>query len=304
MKTIYLKTLVEAAATGNLSRAADSLCITPSTASRRIKFLEDHYGCLLLDRSGSVLVPTEAGKLVVGKATEMLALENDVLVGLRGMELADEILFCCTNSFGIAHLPRIFAEFMTGNPDTAKLKFFFGQPDEIVKGLRDTSYNLAVFEHCVHCNCFSFDEFTTFSLPTDEVVFVSSPDLDIRAATLTVTELFRHTLYGQHEGSCASRFLASNLRSMGRDVAEFNSHVIVDDLHLIISAVLEGNGIACISRGVVEKHLASGRLLQHHVDGFVHTRKRTLAAVPGNKADSATTGLMKCILEYFSGQSG
>ncbi len=65
METVYLKTLVEAIATGSLSKAADSLCITPSTASRRIKFMEDHYGYSLLDRSGSKLVLTNAGKIVM-----------------------------------------------------------------------------------------------------------------------------------------------------------------------------------------------------------------------------------------------
>lgn len=300
METIYLKTLLEAVATGNLSRAAESLCITPSTASRRIKFMEDHYGYSLLDRSGPLLVPTAAGKMVAEKAAEILKLEIELQLSLKGMEQGDGILFCCTNSFGIAHLPRIFAEFMISNPDTSELKFYFGQPDDIVKGLREGSYNLAVFEHCIHCECFRFDEFATYSLPIDEVVFVSSPALGITAAQLKIDELFEYTLYGQSEECCASKFLVSNLRSLGRSVSEFSNHVIVDDLHMIITAVLEGNGIACISRVVVEKHLNTARLVQHHVDGFEHARKRTLAADPNKRSTPATKGLMNCILEYFN----
>ncbi len=302
METVYLKTLVETVATGNLSKAADGLCITPSTASRRIKFLEDHYGYSLLDRSGSILVPTEAGKLVADKAAAILSLENDLLTGLKSMEQCDGIFFCCTNSFGIAHLPQIFAELMAINPDTAKLKFNFDQPDNIVKGLRESCYNLAVFEHCIHCECFSSDEFTTYSLPNDEAVFVSSPTLSINAPQLTVDELFRYNLYGQNEGSCASKFLATNLRSLGRSVTEFNNHIIVDDLHMIINAVLAGNGIACISKGVVEKHLNSGRLVQHHVDGFVHARKRTLFTDLSKKLNPSTESLKKCILDYFQSE--
>ena len=299
METVYLKTLVEAVATGNLTKAADSLCITPSSASRRIKFMEDHYGYPLLDRSGSVLVPTEAGKLVVEKAARMLALENELLISLKVMEQGEGIFFCCTHSFGIAHLPRVFAEFMASNPDTAKLKFYFDQPDNIVQGLRENSYNLTVFEHCIHCECFSSDEFETYSLPNDEVVFVSSPGLGISSGELTIDELFEHTLYGQNEGSCASKFLATNLRLLGRNVGEFNHHVVVDDLHMIMNAVLQGNGIACLSRGVVEKHLDAGRLVQHHVDGFIHARKRTLAADKSKKSHPATESLKNCIIQYF-----
>lgn len=300
METVYLKTLIESVATGNLTRAADILCITPSTASRRIKFLEDQYGYPLLDRSGSILVPTEAGKFVADKAAAILALENELLAGLKNMEKCEGIFFCCTNSFGIAHLPLIFAEFMASNPDTSKLKFNFDQPDNIVKGLRENCYNLAVFEHCIHCECFSFDEFTTYPLPNDEVVFVSSPALAINSPKLTIDELLKHTLYGQNEASCSSKFLAANLRTLGRSVTEFNHHFIVDDLHMIIKAVLDGNGIACLSRGVVEKHLVSGRLVQHHVDKFEHDRKRTLATDLSKKTNPATECLKDCILDYFT----
>ena len=299
MNSTYLKTLVEAVAMGSISKAADSLCITPSAASRRIKFLEDHYGYPLLDRSGPLIVPTEAGKWVVKKALNVLDIENDLLIGLKGMERGEVVLFCCTNSFGIAHLPHVLADFMHTNPDTSKLKFYFDQPDNIVRELRKNIYNLAVFEHCIQCECFSFDEFATYSLPDDEMVFVSSPDLVITPSRTTIDVLCGHTLYGQNEGACASKFLATNLKSMKRSVNEFKNHIVVDDLHLIINSVLEGNGIACISQGVVEKHITAGRLIQHHVDSFIHARKRTLAANHGKLLNLSTKNLMDCIISYF-----
>lgn len=299
METIYLKTLVEAVNTGNLSRAAENLCITPSTASRRLKFMEEQYGHELLDRGGPVLIPTPAGDVVLQKAREILSIEQELLAGLKGLNQDNGIQFCCTNAFGIAHLPRIFAEFMTSNPDTSNLKFFFGQPDDIVKGLRGNNYTMAVFEHCLHCECFRSDEFATYELPKDEMIFVSSPRIAITPTQLTIDELYCHTLYGQNIENCTSKFLATNLRLMGRDISEFSSHVIVDDLHMIINAVLEGSGVACISRGVVEKHLASGRLVAHHVEGFEHQRKRTLAISPDKNSNPATKELMNCILDYF-----
>ncbi|OGT97638.1 MAG: LysR family transcriptional regulator [Geobacteraceae bacterium GWC2_48_7] len=300
MNSLYLKTLVETVATGSLSKAADNLFITPSAASRRIKYLEDHYGYSLLDRSGPLLVPTEAGKWVIDKALNLLEIENDLLIGLKGIERMGGVLFCCTNSFGIAHLPRVLEVFMHDNPDTTNLKFYFDQPDNIVKGLRKNVYNLAVFEHCIHCECFSFDEFTTYRLSDDEVVFISSPDLGINSANTTMDVLFKHTLYGQNESACASKFLASNLKSMGRRLDEFKNVIVVDDLHLIINSVLTGNGIACISKGVVEKHINAGRLVQHHVEGFTHARKRTLATNQSKSLNLATGSLKGCIISYFS----
>lgn len=299
MKLIYLKTLVEAVGSGNLSKAADNLCITPSAVSRRIKYLEDYYGYSLLDRSGPLLVATEAGKWVADKALEMLDMENELLIGLKRIERMGGVLFCCTNSFGIAHLPLVLEAFMLDNPDTNKLRFYFDQPDNIVRGLRKNIYNMAVFEHCIQCECFNFNEFKTYPLPEDEVVFISSPELGINATDTTMDALFEYTLYAQNEGACGSKFLSNNLKSMGRSLDEFRNIVIVDDLHLIISAILAGNGIACISKGVVKKHIDAGHLKQHHVNGFIHARKRTLATNLTMELNPSTEGLKKCIVSYF-----
>lgn len=297
MESIYLKTLVETVATGSLSKAADNLCITPSAASRRIKFLEDQYGYPLLDRSGSPLVPTAAGKWVVDKALGMLEIENELLAGLKGMGQREGVVFCSTHAFGIAHLPKVLADFMLFNPDTSDLKFFFDQPDDIVKGLRENIYDLAVIEHC---ECFDFDEFATYPLPNDEVVFISSPHLGIGPVDTTIDMLFEHTLYSRNEGCCASKFLDMNLKSVGRNSNEFSHRIIVDDLHLIINSVVNGSGVAFISRGVVEKYLAAGTLVYHHIDGFLHARKRTLVTYENNCCNPAAKSLRNCILSYFN----
>ena len=299
MDTVYLRTLIETLKTGNLTKASENLFITPSTASRRLKLIENHFGHTLLDRSGPVLTATDAGRLVAEQAARILALESELKAKLHAMDHDEEVLFCCTHSFGIAHLPQVFADFMVTNPDTAKMKLYFDQPDNIVEGLRENRYNLAVFEHCIHCTCFRSDEFAMYALPSDEVVFVSSPDKGIGSEMLSIDQVFEHTLYGQNEGSCASKFLATNLRLMGRNVSEFTNHIVVDDLHMIINAVLQGNGIACVSRGVVEKHVKMGRLVEHRVEGFIHGRKRTLFVSRSKGTNSMTESLRTCILDYF-----
>ena len=70
METRYLNTLVAVVETGTFSKASESLHITQSAVSQRIKFLEEHFGQQLLDRSGQRLALTAAGQLVFNKATE------------------------------------------------------------------------------------------------------------------------------------------------------------------------------------------------------------------------------------------
>ncbi len=146
MESLYLKTLVEVVRSGSLSRAADVLHVTQPAVSRRVKFMEDQYGCALLDRSGSALRPTEAGRLVYEKAKALLEIEADLVTGLHRLDGRTRISFSCTPSFGIAHLPAILREFMLACAETADLKFIFNTPDVMFKGLGDGTFDLAVME--------------------------------------------------------------------------------------------------------------------------------------------------------------
>lgn len=297
MESIYLKTLIEAVKTGSLSKAADNLCVTPSAASRRIKFLEEHYGYPLLDRSAPVLVPTPAGRLVVEKAKMLLEIEQELLHGLNQMDNDPRIAFCCTPAFGIAHLPSILKDYMLNNVEMNELQFFFKMPEMIVEGLKQHLYDLAVIEHCA---CLDLKEFSTFPLPDDQMIFVSAPALGIETETADLEVLVRQRLYSRNEGCCSRIFLDGNMKNVGRDIRDFNKIIIYDDLHLIIQAVLDGEGIAFISDSVVNKYLSSGLLRAHRVEGFRHNRNRTFVVSDTKQINANLMDFIHSIFSAFS----
>jgi len=297
MESIYLKTLIEAVETGSLSKAAENLCVTPSAASRRIKFLEDHYGYPLLDRTGPVLRPTQAGSLVLDKAKMLLEIERELLHGLTEMDSKPRIAFCCTPAFGIAHLPNILKDYMLNNAEMNDLKFFFKMPDMVVEGLKQHVYDLAVIEHCA---CLDLQEFLTFPLPDDEMVFVTAPSLGIESDIADLDVLVQQRLYSRNEGCCSQVFLEMNMKNIGRDSREFKKVIVYDDLHLIIQAVLDGDGIAFISRSVVAKYLEQGSLMTHRVAGFRHNRNRTFVVSNTKSIDTNLMDFVRCIFSTFS----
>ena len=287
---------MEAVKTGNLSKAAKNLCITPSAASRRIKFLEDHYGYPLLERSNP-LTPTQAGSLVLQKAKILLEIEQELLLGLTEMVNRPRIAFCCTPAFGIAHLPFVLKDFMLNNAEMSDLKFFFKMPDMVVQGLKEHLFDLAVIEHCA---CLDLKDFSTFPLPDDEMIFVSAPSLGIESDTADLDILVQQRLYSRNEGCCSKIFLDFNMQNVGRDSREFQQFIVYDDLHLIIQAVLDGEGIAFISRSVVAKYLNDDSLRTHRVEGFRHNRNRTLAVSGTKQLDKNLLAFIGCIFSAFS----
>ncbi len=273
MKSEYFQTLVVAVTLGSFSKAAEKLFVTQSAVSRRIQFLEEHYGYPLIDRSGPVLLPTDVGRIVLDKAHKMLALEKELIQAIHEYEHKPGVTFCCTPAFGMAYLPDIMRRFMLLHSNTSEMNFSFEFPDKVVEGLKEGAYQAGVIEHIDNYDLNGFD---TFKLPDDEFIFISSPQLGLESDELGLEELTALDLYIRKEGSCSNKLLSINMKNNGMSCAAFSRTVICDDLHLIISTVLDGNGISFVPRSLVTQHLQQGKLRQHHVTGFDHTHYRTL----------------------------
>lgn len=297
MESSYLKTLVEAALSGSLTKAAEKLCVTQSAVSRRIKFLEDQYGQTLLDRSGSILTLTAAGQLVFEKAQKVLEIERELKSGLNLLDQKAGLSFACTPAFGIVHLPEILRDFMLTQSDCGNLKFIMDLPGKIVEGLKRGLYEMAVIEHC---QCFDLSDFETIPLTGDEMVFAAAPSLGHYGSALTFDQLFSHTLYSRVDGCCSRTLLENNLRNQGRMIEEFRRVVVFDDLHFILGALLRGEGMAFISTDLIRQYVEAEQLKTYRVADFTHQRNRTLVG-NGLVSDNGTAPVFaKAILKRFS----
>jgi DNA-binding transcriptional LysR family regulator len=296
VESSYLKTFVEVVRAGSFSRAAETLNLTQPGVSRRIKNLEQQYGCELVDRGGRVLRPTPAGRLVFEAAETLLGVEQNLLSGLRVLGGKARISFSCTPSFGIAHLPSVLKDFMLACPDSADLKFVFNAPEQILQGLTDRSFDLAVMELC---ESFDLSDFAAFSLPGDEAFFVSSPSLGLTSPDTTIAALLDIPFFVRREGCCSRLLLESNLHAVGHDLREFRRVVVHDDLHVVVQALLDGEGVSFLSRDVLEDHLAAGRLVAHRVPGFHHSRERALVLERPIALDEASSHFVTALFNHF-----
>jgi LysR family transcriptional regulator, transcriptional activator of the cysJI operon len=297
----YLKTFVEVARTGNITRASEILCVTQPAVSRRIQHLEDRLGKVLLDRSGPVLTLTPAGSLVLKKASKILDIEQELLCDLSSMEKQQGLSLASTTSFGLVHLPGIMGEFMLQCPNTGNLKIRFDLPEKIVKGLRAGLYDIAVVEHC---QSFDLSDFETVTLPGDEMVFAGAPFLNIPASPVPIEILLSKTLFGRHEGCCSRTLLENNLQAVGRNISDFRRLVVFDDLNQIVQALLKGDGIAFISRDIVREQLDRGELYDYRVSGFTQQRKRTFVTGGRLPPDSLAGQFFQILCRHFKTPDG
>jgi DNA-binding transcriptional LysR family regulator len=299
METRYLKTLVVAVEQGSFSRAAELLHITQSAVSQRIKFLEEYFGHQLLDRSGSGLVLTPAGQLVLAKSRDILRMERELDDAIKGLGGTQRLALCCTPTFGMAYLSQVLNDFIRSHADVADMKFIFMQPEEALRGLRNEAFDLVVVEHCPDQDFTGLDRFV---LPDDELLLVVPPGrVPVSAdgkADLAAMTGFR--LFARREGCSSREMLRQNLRRKGYDFGDFEGVLISDDLRLTIESVVAGDGIAFVSRVLVSDHLAAGRLVGCQVDGFEHRRGRSVALLPGRSEDPLVGDLLQCLFRVVS----
>lgn len=288
MESAYWRSLVEVVEKGSFSRAAESLCVTQSTVSRRIQFLEDQYGVALLDRSGPRVVPTEVGREVLEKARRILELEGEIEVRLRAAGMDSSVRFACTPEFGVLRLPDVLHGFLAAAcRRQPRLRFEFGTPEQIALGVARGAYDMAVVEHCL-----GFDAGGCERIPLggDEVVFASHPGLGIPGGTLAVEDLLPQVLLVPAEAHCCRALLEANLARAGRTTGEFRGVVVFDDLVALRESVLRGDGVAFLPSDLVASF--DGALRTHRAKGFEHRRLRTLL-LPGTKQPPAAVAALR-----------
>lgn len=301
MDSLNLKSLIEVVKTGSFSKAAENLCVTQSAMSRRIRCLEEEYGCPLVDRCGVTVKPTPAGKLVMGEARKILSIEESLLRRLDEMEDDPSIAFACTHPFGISHLPKVLQRYTSKYSLLNNFKMTFDMPHRALQGLQEGAFDLIVIEHW---ELLDLSDFVAAALPGDEMIFVSSPRLGLDTPVARIDELIGHRLYRRKQECCSWRYLTSNMQMVGRDVSEFTNTVVYDDLHVIMESLVDGAGIALMSRDLVEKQIAAGTLVGHQVEGFNHSRMRSLLMRRDAPVSPAAQFLISSVFSAFDQDIG
>lgn len=297
METRYLQTLAVVAQTGSFSKTAQQLHITQSAVSQRIKWLEDHLGRELFNRTSTRLLLTDAGKLALEKAHEILALEDRMIEELEQLEHGHPLRLSCTPTFGMIQLPQALNRFMLRNYEITDIQLLFHVPEQAMTEMREGHIELAVLEHCGRMD---FEGFATYSLPDDELVFVSGHNLNLPKGRCELSQLLEHTIYVRKEGCSSRSLLENNLQQRRLSLRNFRKVIVSDGLLLTIEAVRSGAGIAFISRALVEKDLSEGRLREHRIHGFTHQRNRTLVVNWNRRNDPPVKAFVSCIFNTFN----
>ena len=296
METRYLKTLLTVLDSGSFSRTAGDLNISQSAVSQRIRFMEEQYGMSLIDRSGAVIIATEAGRVVTRKARQILALEMELDDELKGIMTKARISICCTPTFGIVYLPSVLSQFFLANFDALKFKSSFNTPQKALEGVLKNEFDVAVIEHCFELE---LSNIIATILPPDELTIISAPSLGLSGRNLSLDELLEQRFIARRVGCSSRRLFEENLSKFGKNLDDFQNVITHDDLYLSIQATLVGQGLAFVSKSLVMEHLEKGTLIEHTVEGFTYLRSRTIILNRNRSENASVKEFVGCVHRVF-----
>lgn len=297
MDLYQLETLIAVAHEKGFSRAAQKLHRTQSAISQTIGKLEEELGETLFDRSSRDGSLTDAGRVLVQYAEELLNLRTeaqDALLELR--QLHQGKLVIAANEFTSLSLLPLLDEFRRMHP---AIKI------QVQRSLASDIPRLVV-NHNVEFGIVSFDtsddQLTSTVFYRDELVFVVYP---------------RHALAGTAKVSIrdlgAESFIAHNVLSpyrakvidaFKRNKTNLHMGVELPTLESIKHFVRLGNGVALLPRIVVDEELKRGDLVEVHVPELRMQRELEIVSRRGGTMSHAGRAFMKVCETFAANNQG
>jgi DNA-binding transcriptional LysR family regulator len=254
-----------AAETENFSRAARRLQISQPAVSQQIRSLEKYLGIELFLRSGRGATLSDAGKILLPMARELLDLSRRIEETMRSLEgrVAGHLAIGCTTTAGKYMLPLVAAAFSQHHPNV-QVTIEMCNCDSIVDPLLAQEVDLGTSSTKPLHQDMEYQPFFT-----DHVVLVVPADHPFaHRSSVSPVELLDQPFILPEEGSSTCRMVQEGLAGQGLSLDQLQVVMVVDNAEAIEMAAEHGLGIAFISRLAARHGLELGRLVEVPVEGL------------------------------------
>lgn len=253
---------------GSITKAAVSLHMTQSTASRHLQALEEEYGGLLVSRSAAGLTLTTLGTTLYPYTCTLLDCHAQAKEEMRRLNrMAVRITIGATLTIGEYVLPQILGEFHKRHPETT-LRMRISNSRDIIEDLFRHRIDAALVEGLVATQS---DVVATPWLK-DEIILVCSPEHIFAARhSIGLMDLIGQPLLTREHGSGTRQITEIALDQAG--VLENLTFAFeLGSTQAIKSAVIFGLGCAFLSRLTLLNELAQGMLCEVPIANFMISR--------------------------------
>ena len=279
---------------GTVSSGAKLLLLNQSTLSQQLKSLEDSVGRRLLTRSRRGVALTAEGRVVFDYCERIFGQAEELAARLRGGEAA------LTHTLRLGFSRSVSRDKVLGVARRAKeidppviVKISSGTSDELEDGLRKRVYDL-VLSNVDVARALGRD-YRSRLVASIPHFFVAVPELRKKGRGFP-RSMDQMPLMVRHADNPIHKEAMDFLRRNG---ALPNIHAQVEDPDLILTMVLQGEGVGFLDPFTIERHLRSGRLVKLHERSLGIRENLWLVCSRHPHSSAPVQGVIDALMERF-----
>ena len=261
----HLQIFVAVADCGKMRAAAERLHISQPSVSQAVRELESYYNIKLFERLSQRIYITETGKKLLPYARHIIDSFETMEGFINDTSAGNVIRVGGSVSVGTRLLPPMIKSLENEVPDV-DVCVIVDNTAAIEGKIQRSELDIAVVEGIVRS-----DELVKKDIYDDELVLVVGPEHELfNHPGIKLKELTKHALISRESGSVERNQFEQFL--LEHDIKMKNKWSC-SNTETIKKAVLNGEGIAILSRMVIEKEIAAGEVRVLNVEKTRMKRK-------------------------------
>ncbi|WP_457790163.1 LysR family transcriptional regulator [Anaeromassilibacillus sp. SJQ-5] len=277
---------------GGFTRAAQSLYMTQPAVSHVIAELEKEAGCPLFDRISRRIYLTEAGRIFLEKARQILELHEELSAGFPALTGQAPLRIGSGITIANFHLPTILRRCrrLDGFPS---VRVTVDQAGRIEEALLNSELDVALIEGVVRHPHLIRQPFSSY----DMAAFCAPSHPLATRSPLSLDDLLTAELLLREPGSAIRDAFDSAL--LLRDRCAEPAWTSVNSPALA-AAAREGLGVAVLPACLTEADVAAGRLVRLEVEGLTLRNQNQLVV----HRDKTITPPLRLFMEAVTAEEG
>ena len=277
---------------GGFTRAAQSLYMTQPAVSHDIAELEKEAGCPLFDRISRRIYLTEAGRIFLEKARQILELHEELSAGFPALTGQAPLRIGSGITIANFHLPTILRRCrrLDGFPS---VRVTVDQAGRIEEALLNSELDVALIEGVVRHPHLIRQPFSSY----DMAAFCAPSHPLATRSPLSLDDLLTAELLLREPGSAIRDAFDSAL--LLRDRCAEPAWTSVNSPALA-AAAREGLGVAVLPACLTEADVAAGRLVRLEVEGLTLRNQNQLVV----HRDKTITPPLRLFMEAVTAEEG
>ena len=249
----------------SFTKAAEISRLSQPTVSGHIKYLENHFGCKLIDRLGREAAPTKAGEILYTYATQLIALKEETEAALAQFpgDMKGHLMIGGSTIPGSYILPSLMGNFRKEYPEV-KITLVLGDTEKITKEVLEGHIEVGIVGAKSQERTISHVRFIEDIL----VLVLPASHKWAKRSSIAVAELAKEPFIIRERGSGTRKSIEDALKKGGHSLGMLNIVAEMGSTESVCQGIKAGVGISILSKRAVSEDISNGTLRGIAIEGL------------------------------------